>query len=628
MASKKSSTDASHNITRKDFLNATLVGAGSLLLSAPAPLKGSQRILERLQKEDWNGYGGIGDYANANGNTWEVMSAAHGIRDGKYKSNESSETNEIYDLVVIGGGFSGLGAAYAFNKATKGQKKCLVLENHPVFGGEAKQNEFEVDGYKLFGPQGSNDFLPPSETDPFYELWTDLKLPFEYDFATWNSDIRAAKDNFGPMFFSEKSASVGYYHHEQNSWSVDPWEDQLRNTPWSEDFRDQMMKLRYNKVKPYDGPDIAKWLDSMTYQTFITDQLKLSPEVVKYVDPLLAVSAFALGADVISAFAALTISLPGVNVYAGGNAYKDLDIYSFPGGNSAIIRHLVKKMIPDSISGEQDFPGLSHGPINFSSLDNKNNSVRLRLNATATDVTHSGKGSEGDTVKVTFVKEGKQYTVTGKAVIIASGTGVARRICSDLTSRLKTAMSTFHHGPVLVANIALSNWKFMEKLGISAAHWFDGIGFFANLRLPMKMGEYSTPFAPDKPAVLTMYIPLAKPGHDIKTQATLSRNELFSTSFSTYEKMIRAQLNKMFGVSGFDDQRDIKGIILNRWGHAFVAPQPGFYFGKNGEKPATDIVREGYGRVRFAHSELRGHQNWIGAVLEGNRAAQQILSMI
>ena len=68
-------------------------------------------------------------------------------------------------MVIIGGGFSGIGAAYEFNKAYGNTKKCLILENHPVFGGEAKQNEFDVDGYRIFAPQGSNDFGLPSEGD-------------------------------------------------------------------------------------------------------------------------------------------------------------------------------------------------------------------------------------------------------------------------------------------------------------------------------------------------------------------------------------------------------------------------------------------------------------------------------
>ncbi len=145
-------------ITRRDFLNGALLGAGAMLLdlSAPAFLLG-QRV------PDWDGYGGVGDYARSNGNTWEVMHAAHEVRDGLYDRPAANvvETGETYDLVIVGGGISGLMAALKFQKNHKSGQKCLVLENHPIFGGEAKQNEFMVNGERLIGPQGSNAFVVP-----------------------------------------------------------------------------------------------------------------------------------------------------------------------------------------------------------------------------------------------------------------------------------------------------------------------------------------------------------------------------------------------------------------------------------------------------------------------------------
>ena len=66
-----------HDITRKDFINATLVGMGAALLRAPAPLEAMQRAAER---DTFTGPGGVGDYASSNGNTKAVMDAAHRIR--------------------------------------------------------------------------------------------------------------------------------------------------------------------------------------------------------------------------------------------------------------------------------------------------------------------------------------------------------------------------------------------------------------------------------------------------------------------------------------------------------------------------------------------------------------------
>ena len=76
------------NITRRDFINTGLIGSGAALLSMQAPgllrSASAQAALAHLDK-DWTGYGGVGDYARANGNTADVVNAAHGIRDHHYQ---------------------------------------------------------------------------------------------------------------------------------------------------------------------------------------------------------------------------------------------------------------------------------------------------------------------------------------------------------------------------------------------------------------------------------------------------------------------------------------------------------------------------------------------------------------
>ena len=104
------------------------------------------------------------------------------------------------------------------------------------------------------------------------------------------------------------------------------------------------------------------------------------------------------------------------------------------------------------------------------------------------------------------------------------------------------------------------------------------------------------------------------------------RAELFATSFKQYERAFRQQLGDMFAGSGFDPRRDIAGIILNRWGHAYVCPAPGFYFGRDGKPAAPEVLRRPIARIAFANSELNGHQNWRDATAEGKRAVEQLLA--
>ena len=98
----------------------------------------------------------------------------------------------------------------------------------------------------------------------------------------------------------------------------------------------------------------------------------------------------------------------------------------------------------------------------------------------------------------------------------------------------------------------MRHWRFLDRLGFTSARWFEGFGFFANIRRPMLVGGSAAPFHPDKPIVLTFYVPILKPGHDIRTQGALARTELFTKSYRDYELAIRAQMDLLFAGAGFD----------------------------------------------------------------------------
>src|SRR5579862_6779798 len=166
------------SITRRDFLGSTLLASGATLLNGLSPAEllsmSSGAGVAADEKDVWSGYGGVGEYSSSNGNTYAVMEAGHKMRDGAYDPLPADmiDTGETYDCVVVGGGISGLAAALFFQRHTGPGKTCLILENHPIFGGEAKQNEFEVDGKKLVAHQGSAIYLvqyPLSFIGRFYD---------------------------------------------------------------------------------------------------------------------------------------------------------------------------------------------------------------------------------------------------------------------------------------------------------------------------------------------------------------------------------------------------------------------------------------------------------------------------
>lgn len=616
-------------ITRRDFIGSSLIGSGAMLLSVAAP--GFAQGLT----SDWNGYSGVGDYSRSNGNIASVVNAAHGVRDGTYEARIASatEVDDIYDLVVVGGGFAGLIAAYEFRKA-RPAGRCLILENHPVFGGEAKQNQMLVDGVMLTGPQGSNDAVVPRADNTYAHvvgLWDEIGMPRSYDFVAPKgvaAALRFARDNYEPMFWNEDASSLGYFFDRPfasaRAWVIDPWSDNLARAPIPADVRHNWM--RWKRQSPVlargDEASTDRWLDSMSYGDLIVRELGLSKDVFRLSDPIVATGDYGVSSDAVSAYGAKLLGLPGTATNDPGT-----DTFSFPGGNAATLRHIVKALLPEAIAGSRSFADVLFAPINFAVLD-RPQSTRIRLGATVVAVRHDGPPEASQRVNVTYAVGGELSRVRAKAVIVAAGGWIARHIVRDLPPSYAAAYAQFHHGPILVANVAVHNWKPLARLGITAAHWFDGFGFFVNLRQPMRIEGAPVPLDPSKPAMLTFYVGFPQPGVPIDRQTSEARGMLFGTSYADFEMQIRRQLQQMFGTAGFDARRDIAGVVLNRWGHAYIAPQPGFYFGSPGRPAPLEVIRERYGRIAFGHSELSGRQSWGRAAQESRRALTQVLAVM
>lgn len=612
-------------LTRRDFVNGALIGAGAALLGAPAPARGQNLT------QSWTGYGGIGDYADSNGNTASVVNAAHGIRDGRYEAGLASAraVDGTYDLIVVGGGFAGLAAAYEFKKA-RPHGSVLLLDNHPVPGGEAKQNVVDVDGTTLIGPQGSNGTLVPSPSFGLaHEYWNELGIPTSYDFAQPApavSAMRFARDNYEAMFWDESLASTGWFFG--NTCVRDPFSDDLARTPLDEGTKRTWLAWHNARapVVPPPGANVDHWLDSMSYGEFITNEMKIDSRVFALVDPLTAVGDYGVSANAISAYAAKLLGLPGP-AGATGIGYDEKLVFSYPGGNTTIARYIVKVLLPLAIRGTDSFADIAGAPFDFASFDQPGANVRMRLASTAVAVRHAGDAKIASHVDVVYARNGALERVRAKAVVMAGGGWINKHVVRDLPASFREAYAQFHHAPILVVNVGLRNWRALAKLGISAARWFEGIGFFANIRQPMTYQGYNAPLDPEKPVMMTFYIGFPNAGLPLAAQTSNGRMKLFETSYADLEEQIRDQLQRLLGTAGFDHRRDIGAIVLNRWGHAYIAPQPGFYFRPDGSPGPASVIRQGFGRISFGHSELSGRQNWPHAIEEGKRAALQALAL-
>jgi spermidine dehydrogenase len=649
-ASRPIDADATALVTRRDFVGGTLLGTGATLLgmASPGTIKtaGAQSAAKMTGLgPDWTGPGGIGDYARSNGNTHEVVNAAHsGIRNQEWDAllRAAKDTGESPDIIVVGCGMAGLSACWAIRKGAS-NATVLMLDQHPIFGGEAKQNEFEVDGYHLIAPQGATGIVVPFAKAKDAGMWThfatDLGFPEEFVYQKptgMSQDILVPQDAWTPMHIGWERSDTGFYY-EGHGWVKNPWRDGFKNAPISDAAKKALVDMELFRTPPRRD-DWEQWLDSMTYSDFLQNVVGIDkavlPDVLKYLNPMTCAMGCGLSADVISAYSAYNFIQPGVIGYyryqtGGVDPTDEIYLASFPGGHAGTARHFLKKIMPAAIKGEYKMADILNGPVQWDQLDKPNEPVRMRLSSTVVSVVHDGPPDTAKHVVVTYSRGGKLYKVRTKGVVLCGQQHANRHICRDISPDYRDAMNGFHHAPMLTVNVALRNWKFLDKLGIASARWFEGFGWWVSLRRNLEIpGQVTQPLDPSKPVVLTMYNPFPLPGVPFPAQCTAARMQLFGMTFAQIESQVRAQFTKMFGDYGFDANRDIAGIIANRWGHAYIVDPPGFFFGKEGKPAAKDIIRKRYNRLSFGHSELSGAQMWETAAEEGERAGQQILEVI
>jgi spermidine dehydrogenase len=602
-------------ISRRDFCNGALVGAGVALLHGCGPSAGAEA--GSGPGAGWNGPSGIGDYSGSNGNTWQTVEVGHRIRDAVHEGATGiRDTGERYDVVIVGGGFTGLGALHRFRKE-RPNGSCLLLDNQEIFGGYAKANEFEVDGHHLAGAQASLNFvLPKKPDDRGAELWSDLGLPRELQYAAredGKANFNFAASSSGPLYVGEQTATTGYFFGEKG-WVNDIWSDDLRRAPFPEATKQALLAMRTRKrQKPPEGEEAAR-LDRITFADYATRELKATPEALRFITQGMCITG-----PQISAYGAR--ALPGLERYVGGSERAALAdrFISFPSGNTLIARSIVKAAIPDAFTGASLQE--SFGRLVPAALDRPGSKCRLRSRATVVKVTHRADG----TVEIVYDKDGRLNRVTAGGVVMGTGSWVARRIIADLPEAHKAALGQYLYSPIVMASVALRNWRFLDKLGFSAARWFEGTGFYCNVRKPLAWGgDRAAPFHPDKPIVMTLYAPFPRPELPLEAQGSSARGDLYATSFADYERSIVGQMQEMFGSGGFDARRDIAGIVINRWGHAFVTPPPGFFFAPEGQTAPIDIVKEPVGRIALGQSGL---EDWSGAAKAGGRAVEQLLEM-
>jgi spermidine dehydrogenase len=632
------------SITRRDFLGSTLLASGASLLNGwnPAQLlaKGSGSAAGSAQ-DDWTGYGGVGDYSRSNGNTYAVMEAGHKMRDGAYDPlpPDTIDTGETYDCVVVGGGISGLAAALFFQRQAGPDKTCLILENHPIFGGEAKQNEFEVDGKRLVAHQGSAIYLVPypySFIARFYDsigLHTP-KLTYQ-KWAGSGTEMALSRTPYDSAGLGRGEYGFWFgakFGQKPGMWLIDPVGKKMEGAPVSAAARRDLYRwfsgaaANQSKFDPpkYEGDEISRKLDAISLEQHMMERYGLSRETLRtFLSPVEG-GGSGLGPDALSAFCEYAADL--LHPWDDGSGEV---VQMFPGGNTTIARLMTKALLPASIDGPATVEGVTQGAVNFAALDVPNARARLRLSSIVISVRHDGDPAKASSLSIAYAKDGRIFRVKARSAVMAGGSWTAKHIIKDLPEAQRSAYAQFYRSPCMMANVAVRDWRFLQKMGITGCRWFEGVGNYFDVRKQAVCGGVEPSTSPDVPIVLSLKVLYSYPEYSTEDQGHRGRGEMMTISFREYERRIRQQFTEMFSGAGFDAMRDIAGIVLNRWGHAYLNPQPGFFFGKDGKAAPREVLRAApFGRIAFANTDLAGAMDHRYSILEAHRAVGQLLDQV
>ena len=651
-------------ITRRDFINGVAVPVGgALVLPRSAAAFGlSRRSAAGATAEQDFAPEQSADYypplrTGMRGSHDGSFEVAHELRDRRgWNLAGATDTGERYDLVVVGGGLSGLAAAHYFLKQVGRSARVLVLDNHDDFGGHAKRNEFHYNGRMLALNGGTLNIESPLRYNlPSRDLLKDVGIDLDR-FVGANAKNR-------DLYRSLGLGSASFFDKE--TWGVDRLVKRtgsgggrgaaysaefLAQTPLSARARQDMLAL-YMPNQPDHMPGFSSAekkarLARISYADFMLNLVKVDPQVLWFFQNT-GQGNFCVGIDALPALFGWEMGLPG---FAGMNLEPTPDgvladlpgghhgrqkasggggAIHFPDGNATIARLLVRWLIPEAVPGKT-MEDVGAARVNYALLDRPNQAARIRLNSTGVLARHVGEAAGAREVEVSYVRGGKTYQVRGRACVMACWNSLIPSLVPDLPAKQKEALAYGVKGPLVYTSIAIRNWTSFQKLGVSNVNsptmYHSGVA----LDEAVSLGDLAHADTPDQPIVLHLTRVPCVPGKPRKEQHRIGRADLLSTTFETFERKLRDQLARVLGGGGFDAGRDIIAITVNRWPHGYAYTYNSLYdplewvFTTTDERPCV-VGRQPFGSITIANSDAAASPHTDAAFLEAHRAVQEVL---
>ncbi len=652
------STDRSlgmdREISRRDFMNGVAMAAGTLVV--PKWASAFDQELAPEQAADYYPPTRTGMRGSHEG-SFEV---AHSLRDRRPVDVSSAQrTGESYDLVVVGGGLSGLAAAHYFLKNAGRTASVLVLDNHDDFGGHAKRNEFHHNGKMLALNGGTLNIESPLR----YNLWArqlleeiGVDLDRYVKANTTNGQLYRSFGLRGAQFFDKETwgadrlvvrdAAAAPGRGARGGYTA----QYVAQLPLSDRARADLRRLVDPKQPDYmpglSSTDKKERLARMSYESFLLDVAQVDKQVLWFFMTT-GRGFFCVGADQTPALFAWEMGSPGFDglnleptpegVLAdlpGGHHGRQRAAggggsIHFPDGNATVARLLVRWLIPDAVPGKTQ-EDQATARVDYAKLDRPGQPGRIRLNSTVVSVRHDGDPGAAKEVLVTYNRGGKLYDVRGRAVVMACWNMFIPYLVPDLPQAQKEALAYGVKGPLVYTSIALTNWRAFQKLGISNVSaptmYHESVG----LTEAADLGELHHARTPDEPIALHLTRTPCAPGKPRKEQHRIGRADLLSTTFETFERSIRDQLSRILSPGGFEPARDIIAITVNRWPHGYaytynsLTDPMEWVFTSTNERPCV-AARQPFGLITIANSDAAASPHTDAAFLEAHRAVGEVL---
>ena len=607
-------------ITRRDFINGTLMVAGSSMLPFDAT---SQAAMVTLDPSYYppaltglrGSHPGSNDVAHAR--AWA----------GQSDWGPTTKLAETYDLVVVGGGLSGLAAAYFYQQKHGTDKKILILDNHDDFGGHAKRNEHTIGDNTRISYGGSQTITNPAQANKIVlDLLEDIGVDLERFKTAYDMDFFKRNDLGSVTYFNEevfgedrvvRHPYCNYPNYVEGVLAGKlSNEEAARQAPLSDKGKEQLLRVLNGGLHTLDVPEaeLRDYIRTTPYFDYLKNTLGVDDPGVMRMARNSGLDWASSGTDMLSIASAKRAGAMGfapVAIYDEDNPY----IYHFPDGNAGVARALVNKLIPHVAKGE-NAEELVLAKFNYAELDQSSNAARIRLNSTVVNVEHGGDPRSAGDVFVNYINDDKSYQVKARNVVMACYNMIIPHIVSGLPEEQTAALKLQGKSPLQYTTVGLRNWRAMKEQGIGVAMSPGNMHQVVLMDFPVSMGGYEYTKTPDDPCVIQMIsCPYGQVGAPRLEQFREGRARMLGLQFNDYEQEIRSHLGGMFSEKLFDFDRDVASISVNRWGHGYTTGGPG---------DSTRIGRQPFGRITIANADSAPGADAKTAMMMAHRAVNEL----